>query len=132
MKCEKCGYDDKGTGDTAHVCGPVQIKTKPVESVRTIYQFQNKILRLMVEKQKQIAGIEALLKMSSLNESITLLTERQQIIKSLTELTELSHDLFWLIKEDATSPSRSSWEGQVDRQGGSFTAEEMDPNRGWV
>jgi hypothetical protein len=27
MKCDKCGYDDKGTGDTAHVCGPVKIKT---------------------------------------------------------------------------------------------------------
>ncbi len=24
-----------------------------------------------------------------------------------------------------------SWVGEVDRQGGSFTAEEMDPNRGW-
>lgn len=23
MKCEKCGYDDKGTGDTAHICGPL-------------------------------------------------------------------------------------------------------------
>ena len=23
MKCIKCGYDDKGTGDTAHVCGPL-------------------------------------------------------------------------------------------------------------
>jgi hypothetical protein len=21
MKCDKCGYDDRGTGDTAHVCG---------------------------------------------------------------------------------------------------------------
>ena len=20
MKCERCGFDDKGTGDTAHVC----------------------------------------------------------------------------------------------------------------
>lgn len=25
MKCDKCGYDDKGTGDTAHVCGPVNL-----------------------------------------------------------------------------------------------------------
>ena len=25
----------------------------------------------------------------------------------------------------------SSWVGEVDRQGGSFTAEELDPNRGW-
>lgn len=26
MKCDKCGYDDNGTGDWAHVCGPVKIK----------------------------------------------------------------------------------------------------------
>ena len=25
MKCDKCGYDDRGTGDTAHVCGPVNV-----------------------------------------------------------------------------------------------------------
>ena len=25
----------------------------------------------------------------------------------------------------------NSWTGEVDRQGGSFTAEELDPNRGW-
>ena len=25
MKCDQCGYDDKGTGDTAHVCGPVNV-----------------------------------------------------------------------------------------------------------
>ena len=25
MKCYKCGYDDKGSGDTAHVCGPVNM-----------------------------------------------------------------------------------------------------------
>jgi hypothetical protein len=27
IKCEKCGYSDNGTGDWAHVCGPVKIKT---------------------------------------------------------------------------------------------------------
>lgn len=25
----------------------------------------------------------------------------------------------------------NSWAGEVDRQGGSFTDEELDPNRGW-
>jgi hypothetical protein len=25
----------------------------------------------------------------------------------------------------------NSWVGEVDRQGGSFTVEELDPNRGW-
>ena len=33
--------------------------------------------------------------------------------------------------QKAVAPSTSSWQGEVDRQGGSFTAEEMDPNRGW-
>jgi hypothetical protein len=23
MKCDKCGYSDNGSGDWAHVCGPV-------------------------------------------------------------------------------------------------------------
>ena len=26
MKCDKCGYSDNGSGDWAHVCGPVNIK----------------------------------------------------------------------------------------------------------
>jgi hypothetical protein len=26
IKCDQCGYSDNGTGDWAHVCGPVKIK----------------------------------------------------------------------------------------------------------
>jgi hypothetical protein len=26
MKCDKCGVSDNGTGDWAHVCGPVKVK----------------------------------------------------------------------------------------------------------
>ncbi len=26
IKCDRCGYSDKGTGDFAHVCGPDTIK----------------------------------------------------------------------------------------------------------
>lgn len=26
MKCDKCGWSDNGTGDWAHVCGPVTVK----------------------------------------------------------------------------------------------------------
>jgi hypothetical protein len=25
MKCNRCGHDDLGTGDTAHPCGPVNV-----------------------------------------------------------------------------------------------------------
>ena len=34
MKCEKCGWDDKGTGDFAHVCGPVEVKKQGVMNER--------------------------------------------------------------------------------------------------
>ena len=33
MKCDKCGYDDNGTGDTAHVCGYNPIKLMDGEEV---------------------------------------------------------------------------------------------------
>jgi hypothetical protein len=33
MKCDKCGYDDNGTGDTAHVCGYNSIKLMDGEEV---------------------------------------------------------------------------------------------------
>jgi hypothetical protein len=26
IKCDRCGYSDNGTGDWAHVCGPVAVK----------------------------------------------------------------------------------------------------------
>ena len=38
MKCDKCGYSDNGSGDWAHVCGPVEIK-KP-ESTNLIRKFE--------------------------------------------------------------------------------------------
>ena len=31
MKCNKCGYNDNGTGDTAYVCGPIKIKEEEEE-----------------------------------------------------------------------------------------------------
>ena len=40
MKCDKCGYDDKGTGDTAHVCGPIKIKLKHVELHEEFNRFE--------------------------------------------------------------------------------------------
>ena len=28
MKCDRCSYDDNGTGDFAHACGPVNLKVQ--------------------------------------------------------------------------------------------------------
>ena len=30
MKCDKCGYSDNGSGDWAHICGPVEVKKTPM------------------------------------------------------------------------------------------------------
>ena len=43
MKCDKCGYDDKGTGDTAHVCGPIELKLKHVELHEEFNRFEELI-----------------------------------------------------------------------------------------
>ena len=40
MKCDKCGYDDNGTGDTAHVCGPIKLKLKHVELHEEFNRFE--------------------------------------------------------------------------------------------
>lgn len=47
---------------------------------------------------------------------------------NISELRTILSDVELCI-EDAKV---DSWKGVVDRQGGSFTVEEMDPNRGWV
>ena len=33
MKCEKCGYDDNGTGDFAHYCGKLNIERTPMNKL---------------------------------------------------------------------------------------------------
>lgn len=43
MKCDKCGYDDNGTGDTAHVCGPIKLKLKHVELHEEFNRFEELI-----------------------------------------------------------------------------------------
>ena len=40
MKCDKCGYDDNGPGDTAHVCGPIKLKLKHVELHEEFNRFE--------------------------------------------------------------------------------------------
>lgn len=54
MKCDKCGYDDKGTGDTAHICGPVSIR-----EVTTVTPTQQQIindLRMYADDTFSAAG----------------------------------------------------------------------------
>jgi uncharacterized protein YcaQ len=56
IKCEKCGYSDNGTGDWAHVCGPVKIKTPELheEFDRFEEHMANDESHLPVEKQSLV------------------------------------------------------------------------------
>jgi len=50
MKCDKCGYDDKGTGDWAHVCGPVQVKMPtPVVADNVVKLWADPRFQLLAE-----------------------------------------------------------------------------------
>jgi uncharacterized protein YcaQ len=50
MKCDKCGYDDNGTGDTAHVCGPIKLKLKHVE----LHEEHDRFEELMAQDQSHL------------------------------------------------------------------------------
>ena len=54
MKCDKCGYDDNGTGDTAHVCGPIKIKLKHVE----LHEEFNRFEELIAEDESHLPVTE--------------------------------------------------------------------------
>lgn len=46
MKCNKCGYDDNGSGDSAHVCGPVNFPSVKAakEEVKQHIKFFNEMM----------------------------------------------------------------------------------------
>jgi hypothetical protein len=47
LTCNKCGYSDKGTGDFAHVCGPVEIKSPEFDQYEEFIakEFQEFLLK---------------------------------------------------------------------------------------
>ena len=55
MKCDKCGYDDKGTGDTAHICGPVNFPTPIVEDNK-IKMWNDPRFQILAEVDKLLNG----------------------------------------------------------------------------
>ena len=55
MKCDKCGYDDKGTGDTAHICGPVNFPTPIVEDNK-FKLWADPRFQILVEVDRLLSG----------------------------------------------------------------------------
>jgi hypothetical protein len=49
MKCDKCGYSDNGTGDWAHVCGPVKVK-----SYEEVDRFEEQIAKEILAERNVV------------------------------------------------------------------------------
>jgi hypothetical protein len=54
MKCDKCGYDDNGTGDTAHICGPVNVM--PIVPDNLINFWADPRFQLLADMDKLLNG----------------------------------------------------------------------------
>lgn len=55
MKCNKCGYDDKGTGDFAHVCvapNMMNIKVRPSTHAIEIGRLTKKMNKMKDQRDK--------------------------------------------------------------------------------
>lgn len=56
MKCDKCGYSDNGSGDWAHVCGPVELKPVPEQSLVFRLRKRAEIRRQIQSRKSVIEG----------------------------------------------------------------------------
>jgi len=74
-----------------------------------------------------IAGKQAMLDGLRVSEKEGYYIIKQWLEINIDELQRILGD----VEQCAKQASADSWAGEVDRQGGSFTAEELDPNRGW-
>jgi hypothetical protein len=53
MKCDKCGYSDNGSGDWAHVCGPVEVK--PVAEQGLVFRLRKRAeIRRQIQSRKSV------------------------------------------------------------------------------
>lgn len=83
MKCDKCGYDDKGTGDFAHVCGPIAIR--PSKHDVEIGRITKKMNKLKDQRDKSRNDVELYKQMLQIVPHIASRYEEYQKRKALEE-----------------------------------------------
>ena len=127
MKCDKCGYDDHGSGDTAHICGPVNIKKAPV----TIQTVAANLRNTIAGKEKALEEYN-----KALNISVDPLDVGEQMaITATVEFLKLNIDELRRILADVEKccekATAASWATNPDRSGGQFTQDEIDNSTKW-
>lgn len=78
-------------------------------------------------KEKLLEEYQKARKLATMAEDLALYATSETLKINIDELKRILGD----VEQCAKQASADSWVGEVDRQGGSFTAEELDPNRGW-
>lgn len=93
----------------------------------TIYTIQKNL-------QNTIAGKEAYLQVLSEKADVAVYP-KNKAYEAMVEMLEININELKRILTDVelciNDAAANSWASEVDRQGGSFTEEELDPNRGW-
>ena len=122
-KCPKCGWDDSGSGDTAHICGPVNIKKAPVTIQTVAANLRNTIagkeayVQELAEKA-QFAGYPK-------NKVYEAMTEMLDL--NINELKSILADVEKCVEKEVYD----SWKENPDRMGGQFTQDEIDNANRW-
>lgn len=119
MKCDKCGYDDHGTGDTAHVCGTVNIKKVPLPM--NIYIVRDNLKNTIAGKEKMLDDYRKARELATSTEDIALYATVEFLKANIDELKRILADVEVCCKQ----ASEASWATNPDRSGGQFTQDEI-------
>lgn len=88
---------------------------------------QANLRKTIAGKVKHQVELEYALTLSTMAEGIALNATVEYLKVNIDELKRILTDVELCMNDAAAN----SWAGEVARQGGSFTDEELDPNRGW-
>lgn len=63
-KCAKCGYDYSGSGDSAHVCGPVEVKGYSKTKTQWEVKFEGSFAPMVIGADSFLDAVEQAKKIS--------------------------------------------------------------------
>jgi hypothetical protein len=86
MKCDKCGVTDNGTGDWAHVCGPVKVKKSGMnERIEKIVEQATSTLSVKKEGYRGKGYIEQVEYFDKVKFAELIISECAALAKSKSE-----------------------------------------------
>lgn len=119
MKCEKCGYDDNGTGDFAHLCGHINLKSKKYHTLVLIGRFQPltvahaEIIRKASLLAKQLVIIVGSAKQPRTYKNPWSSQEREMMIQNVVAEMKITDCMIRVEHNFDTIYNDQAWAGRV-------------------